>query len=102
MRRGHDLFLTGSFLIAIFSVPISQASLELYRRERPQAIDGLLHAPTEANLRAYERALEDNSWIAEAVRRPMLRPIFFCCVNLAPRRLWARRAGCSMRRMLTI
>ena len=77
MRRGHDLFLTGSFLIAIFSVPISQASLELYRRQRPQAIDGLLHAPTEANLRAYERALEDNSWIAEAVRRPMRQAHIF-------------------------
>ena len=77
MRRGHDLFLAVSFLIVIFSVPISQAGLELYRRQRPQALDGLMRPPTEANLRAYERALEDNSWIEQAVRPSMRQARYF-------------------------
>ncbi|HEY5912322.1 MAG TPA: hypothetical protein VJA21_17100 [Verrucomicrobiae bacterium] len=57
--------LIGIFLALIFIVPLWQVITELRRGEKPQALDVLRQKPTAANLRAYERDLEDAS---EAVK----------------------------------
>lgn len=69
MKAG--VFLTALFGLVIFSVGLTQAALELKEGERPQFLDIFLHAPTEANLRVFERDLEDASWFAQKLRSSM-------------------------------
>ena len=61
-------FLILLFLAFLFAVPLSQAVLDLRRGERPQALALFGQKPTAANLRAYERDLEDSSQAARWVR----------------------------------
>ncbi len=60
--------LIGLFLALIFAVPVSQIVVELRRKEKPQALDVFHQKPTAANLRGYERDLEDASEVARRVR----------------------------------
>jgi len=61
-------FLSGAFILIIFGVGLVQAGIELAHRERPQVLDLFLHAPTEKNLRLFEKGLEDASWFAQRLR----------------------------------
>lgn len=69
---GHSFrserFLMGIFLVLIFAVPLWQLVVEVRRGERPQALDVFHQKPTAANLRAYERDLEDASEVARKLR----------------------------------
>jgi len=56
------------FLAFLAAIPVSQAVLELRRGERPQALALFNQKPTAANLRAYERDLEDSSQAARWAR----------------------------------
>lgn len=67
-RLRSERVLIGLFLALIFAVPASQLLLELRRGEKPQALDLFHQKPTAANLRAYERDLEDASELAKRVR----------------------------------
>ena len=77
--NGEVLF-TVSFLTILFSLPVSQAVLELAQGQRPQVLDVLTRAPTEKNLRAFESDLEDTSWVVQAVR-PHLRQLHFAALR---------------------
>jgi hypothetical protein len=63
-----QLVLPLAFLAIISSVPVVQVVFEAGRGERPQALEIFKREPTARNLRAYERGLEDASWVAEKLR----------------------------------
>ncbi len=63
-----QLMLILLFLAIIVSVPVVQLALELRRGDRPLALDVFQRRPTARNLRAYERHLEDASWIPAQLR----------------------------------
>jgi acetyltransferase AlgX (SGNH hydrolase-like protein) len=56
------------FLGIIVSIPVVQMVVEACRGERPQALEIFKRKPTAGNLRAYERRLEDASWVAAKLR----------------------------------
>ncbi|HUS80669.1 MAG TPA: hypothetical protein VM283_05325 [Armatimonadota bacterium] len=66
-RAGHIAFI-GGFLLLIFAVPLVQTAWELGRGEPVQALDVFARIPTAEGLTQYERALEERSVIARAVR----------------------------------
>jgi len=59
------------FLAILFSVPIAQTLIELRRHERVQFTDVFRYAPTDTNLRQYEKNLEDKSVFQQSLRPPM-------------------------------
>lgn len=61
-------FLNIVFLGILAGVPLSQVAVEARRGEWPQAVAVFRQRPTAANLRAYERSLEEASWTAAAFR----------------------------------
>ncbi|MGA2865674.1 MAG: hypothetical protein ABSF95_14470 [Verrucomicrobiota bacterium] len=63
-----ERFLILAFLAVLWAVPLSQAVVELCRGEWPQALALFDQKPTAANLRAYERELEDASQAARWLR----------------------------------
>jgi hypothetical protein len=63
-----ERFLILAFLVFLAAIPVSQTAIELRRGERPQALALFGQKPTAANLRAYERDLEDSSQAARWVR----------------------------------
>jgi hypothetical protein len=67
-RRGPEWFLILVFLGTIGIVPLIQVGLEARRGEWPQALAVLRQRPTAKNLRAYERGLEEASWVARQLR----------------------------------
>jgi hypothetical protein len=75
--------LIATFLLTVVSVPLLQTLVEVGRGERPQVGELFACAPSQANLRAFERSLEASSVVAQAVR-PWLQ---------AARFLWLREAG---------
>ena len=76
LSRPKMFFLSMSFLLIIFSVPIIQSVMELARHERPQCIDILLQPPTAANLRRFENDLERLSWFSQQLQ-PLMRYLQF-------------------------
>ena len=56
------------FLGILLSVPFLQGVVELRRGDRLQALDIFRERPSSANLRRYERGLEDESVVARASR----------------------------------
>ena len=76
--------LIAGFLAIIAAVPLGQLALELSRRERVQAVDLVRYAPTERNLRAYERTLEDKSWFRQFVRPPLQRAMLTALGDAGP------------------
>jgi hypothetical protein len=68
-RPTHQaLFLVVFFLGIIVTPPLIQTAVELRRNGSVQCLDVFRHKPTAANLRAYERELEDSSRVARALR----------------------------------
>lgn len=61
------VFVTG-FLLLIVLVPLVQLAMDLARHEPVQALDVLRQKPTADGLMLYERALEEQSVVALAVR----------------------------------
>ena len=82
--RRISLSLTAAFLLIVFGMPLSQAALELARGDRPHALELLLHVPTKANLRQFERELDNAAW---AIRRSL--PGCSCCSS----RFFTMRGG---------
>jgi len=71
-NRTTNIFLTAAFAAAICSVALIQTAVEISRAERPQFAELFLQTPAENNLRAFEKDLEDNCWLAHKVR-PLVR-----------------------------
>ncbi len=67
--RWAELALIPYFLCLIAIVPAAQLAVELVRGQPIQELDVFRQFPTLERLQTYERALEDNSIAAEAVRR---------------------------------
>ena len=68
-QQRQRIFLTAIFLAAIFGVGLSQAALELARGRWPGVLGLFRNVPSEANLRAFEKQLDEACWLAPAVRR---------------------------------
>ena len=66
--RATNVALTIGFLAILFSVGAVQMALDARRGEWPQSFDLFRQKPTVANLRAYERSLEDASWLVKQLR----------------------------------
>jgi hypothetical protein len=71
-----DRVLALAFLAPIAAVPVAQTAAELARGGRVQFTDVFRYAPTSANLRRFERALEDSSCFQQALRPEMRRARF--------------------------
>ncbi|MHC4394287.1 MAG: alginate O-acetyltransferase AlgX-related protein [Planctomycetota bacterium] len=67
VKRKH-IFLTTAFLVIIFSVSLTQTGIELSRGQKPLFADLFLQKPTKANLRAFEKELEEASWFSQKLR----------------------------------
>jgi len=69
MKRAAQITLSILFLATIYSVPVGQVLVEkLERDERPGVLALFGRAPSEPNLRAFERELEEASAVAQRVR----------------------------------
>ncbi len=70
MSKKHILhgFLVAAFLVLLFGVGLSQPILDIVQGERPQVLEVFSAPPTEKNLRAYEKEMEDTSTIVQTVR----------------------------------
>jgi len=66
--QGKQIFLTVAFAAAICSAVLGQFIIELIGRQTPQAAELFMQIPTKANLRAFERDLQDNCWLAQRLR----------------------------------
>ena len=66
--RNPELFLILLFLGIIVSVPLIQTLVEARHGEGPQALEVFKQTPTASRLRAYERNLEEASWVAKRLR----------------------------------
>lgn len=76
----YEIFLTGSFLVIIAALPMTQVALDISGGEWPQAFDIFFQTPTEAHLRDFESGLEERSWVAQAVR-PRARQFHFLALR---------------------
>jgi hypothetical protein len=83
MRSG-DLLVTVGFVAILFSVPLSQIVLELRRGQDVQFTDVFRCVPTPANLRRYENALENQSWLRQAVRPAIQWALFAVFKDAGP------------------
>jgi len=69
MKRFHpQLGLTLVFLGIIAAMPLIQVVVEVSRGELPKALRVFKRIPTAANLRAYDRSLEDANWVSAKLR----------------------------------
>ncbi|OGF49467.1 MAG: hypothetical protein A2231_12320 [Candidatus Firestonebacteria bacterium RIFOXYA2_FULL_40_8] len=64
--------LTFGFLFLIFSVPVLQAVYELKNHKSAGFVEIFRYSPTENNLRAYEKSLEESWWGNKNLRKGML------------------------------
>ena len=69
--KTQQLFLAAAFVSAVACVGPIQAVIELKDGESPRALDVFTQRPTQPNLRAYEKRLEDASWFATRLRGPV-------------------------------
>lgn len=74
--RSQQILLIAAFLIVIYGVGLSQALVEIRQGERPQIADLFLQKPTQSNLRAFEKELENTGWFVQA-SRPWMRSMFY-------------------------
>lgn len=70
-RKKADALLVLAFLAFVFGVGFLQPIADLVRRERPQVLDVFTRPPSEKNLRAYEKDMEDASLLIKALRPNM-------------------------------
>jgi hypothetical protein len=62
-------WMTWSFLVLVFTVPLIQAGVEVKRRAWPQAMKLFTRVPTRRNLEVYEKRLEETSLPKQFVYR---------------------------------
>jgi hypothetical protein len=66
--RDPQWFLILTFLAILAGVPLVQILIELRGEDDVRALEVFRRPPTAANLRAYERDLEDANWAARTTR----------------------------------
>lgn len=78
--RSSEFLITLGFLAVLFGVPATQVVLELQRGQHVQFTDVFRYRPALANLRRYESALENQSWVRQSVR-PVTQQVLFATVK---------------------
>jgi len=66
--KRKNIFLTLSFIVIIFSVSLTQILIELSRGQRPLLAELFSQKPTKANLRVFEKEMEETCWFSQKVR----------------------------------
>jgi hypothetical protein len=66
--RVKQVFLTLAFIATICSAALSQLIFDLVDRQTPQVAELFMQEPANANLRAFERDLQDNCRLAKRLR----------------------------------
>lgn len=87
----HRLLIL-AFLALILSAPIVQVVYELRRGERPRMLELFGRAPSPANLRAFERGLEDASIAARTIR-PWVQAVLFFVLHDGGEKVLVGRGG---------
>ncbi len=90
ISRRSELTLIACFLGIIFAVPVVQTWMEVSRGERVEAADVFRYKPTAANLRQFERTLEDKSWFQQNLRPPMQALLFHALDDLGAKAIAGR------------
>ena len=78
--RKSERFLILGFLGIIFAVPVVQTCVEIHRGQRVQFTDVFRTRPTAANLREYERTLEEKS-VFQQNARPVMQQLLFASLR---------------------
>ncbi|MFI5377944.1 MAG: hypothetical protein ACHRHE_01445 [Tepidisphaerales bacterium] len=78
--RKSEVALILCFLGIIFAVPTAQTCIEIRRGQRVQATDVFRTKPTAANLREYERTLEEKSVFQQQLR-PQMQHLLFAALH---------------------
>ena len=90
--KGKHIFLVAAFVVIIFGVGLAQMGIELTQGERPQFLELFVQRPTEANLRAFEKDLEDACWFSEKLR-PWIQYLHFVILKDAGDKALIGRQG---------
>jgi len=90
-RTVHIAVTTG-FVAILCSAGLIQVGVEVRRGEWPQAFDVFQRPPTQANLRAYEKILEDASWLVKRLR-PWMQYAQFALLKDAGEKALVGREG---------
>jgi hypothetical protein len=78
--RKVDVVVTLGFVLALCSAGAIQTFVELCRGQRLQALDIFRQRPLAANVRAYEKNLEDFSWVWQQLR-PRMQYLQYVLLN---------------------
>jgi SGNH hydrolase-like domain, acetyltransferase AlgX len=70
------LLVITTFLLIVGAPPVVQVAVEAARGDRPAALEIFARCPTAANLRGFEKALQNDSIVARALR-PVMQAIQF-------------------------
>ena len=92
MTRAQQRIFIGFFLALISCVPIVQMLADAARGRSPRFLEVFTQAPTRANLRTYEKQLEDDSLFARAVR-PWIQYSLFRVFGDAGEKVLTGRGG---------
>lgn len=84
--------LIAAFLAMLLTVPLVQIVGELRRGEGPRVLELFARAPSPANLRAFERGLEDAS-VAARTLRPWLQAVLFFGLHDGGEKVLVGRGG---------
>jgi hypothetical protein len=68
LTNPQQWLMVSGFLAVIAVVPVAQGIVEAFDGQVPQCFDLLRHVPTQANLRTFEKDLEDRSIFAQSAR----------------------------------
>jgi hypothetical protein len=85
-------FAFAGFLAVIAGVPVADVAVDLRAGRRPPVADFLAQPPTQPNLRAVERAMEEGSAVACAVR-PWVQAARFLALGDAGEKVLRGRGG---------
>jgi len=66
--KRKDIFLTLSFIVIIFSVSLTQILIELSSGHRPLLAELFAQKPIKANLRVFEKEIEETCWFSQKLR----------------------------------
>jgi hypothetical protein len=78
--RTVDVVVTLGFVLVLCSAGVIQTFVELCRGQRLQALDIFRQKPLAANVRAYEKNLEDFSWVSQQLR-PRMQYLQYVLLN---------------------
>ena len=66
--KRKEVFLTLSFIVIIFSVSLTQILIELSRGQRPLLAELFAQKLAKANLRVFEKEMEEACWFSQKLR----------------------------------